>query len=97
MEGWGGVPGVNNKAQQTTECEKRVGVNIHTQGPIGWRRFRSVKVVRVVGNIYIQCMVAFVPHGDEFGFLSAGFTNATFSGVFESEAVAVSPLQPTPS
>lgn len=42
-------------------------------------------------------MVVFVPHGDEFGFLSAGFTNATFSGVFETEAVAVSPLQPTPS
>lgn len=68
---WGvvvGVPGVNNKARQTTECKKRVGVNIHTQGPIGGRRFRSVKVVRAVGNIYIQCMVAFVPHGDEFGF-----------------------------
>lgn len=53
--------------------------------------------MHVVGNIYIQCMVVFVPHGDEFGFLSAGFANATFSGVFETEAVALSPLQPTPS
>lgn len=50
-----------------------------------------------MGNIYIQCMVVFVPHGDEFGFLSAGFANATFSGVFETEAVALSLLQPTPS
>lgn len=51
----------------------------------------------MLANIYIQYMVAVVPHGDEFAFLSAGFANATFSGVFESEAGAVSPLQPTPS
>lgn len=49
------------------------------------------------GYIYIQRMVVFVPHGDGFGFLSAGFPNAPLSGVFETEAVAVSPRQPTPS
>lgn len=50
-----------------------------------------------MGSIDIPCLAVVVPHGDEFGFLSAAFANATFSGVFETEAVAVSPLQPTPS
>lgn len=50
-----------------------------------------------MGNIYIQRMLVVVPHGDEFGFASAGFTSAPLSGVFEAEAGAVSALQPTPS
>lgn len=57
-------------------------------GPIGWRWSDGVKAAAVAS----ADILVFVPHGDE-----SGFANATLSGVFESEAAALPPLQPTPS